>query len=199
MDLIRSSLRGEVLYNAELDTHLAHLTVGETLMFAARARSPRHAPEGFSRQKLDAMTRDVIMATFGLTHTANTLVGDDFVRGISGGERRRVSIAEAALTGAKCQFWDNSTRGLDSINAISFCHHLRVQADLLDVAAVVSLYQAPQAAYDVSPRGLAMIQPCLTASQLFDRVTVIYEGRQIYFGRVSEAKSYFEEMGFECK
>lgn len=181
-DNIRSSLRGEVLHNAELDTNLAHLTVGETITFAARARSPRHVPEGFSRQQLDAMTRDVIMATYGVTHTVNTLVEDDFVRGIGGEERRRVSIAEVALTGAKCQFWDNSTQGLDSINAITFCHHLRIQANLIDVASVVSLDQAPQAAYDVSSRRLAILWPCLTASQLFDRVTVIYEGRQIFFG-----------------
>lgn len=90
------------------------------------------------------------MAIFGLTHTYNTRVGDDFLRGVSGGERKRVSIAEAALTGAKFQCWDNSTRGLDSGNAINFCRHLHLQADLLDVTSVVSLYQAPQAAYDVS-------------------------------------------------
>ncbi|KKZ67843.1 ATP-binding cassette, subfamily G (WHITE), member 2, PDR [[Emmonsia] crescens] len=178
---IRSSLRGDILYNAELDTHLAPLTVNETLTFASRARSPRHVPGGVSRAQLDTIRRDVIMAIFGLTHTYNTRVGDDFVRGVSGGERKRVSIAEAALTGAKFQCWDNSTRGLDSGNAINFCRHLRLQADLLDVTSVVSLYQAPQAAYD-----------------LFNRVTVIYEGRQIYFGRTTDAKAYFEELGFYC-
>lgn len=96
------------------------------------------------------MMRDVMMAIFGLTHTTDTRVGDDFIRGISGGERKRVSIAEAALTMAKFQCWDNSTRGLDSANAINFCKHLRLQADLLGVAAAVAIYQAPQSAYDVS-------------------------------------------------
>jgi ABC-type multidrug transport system ATPase subunit len=91
-----------------------------------------------------------MMAIFGLTHTINTRVGDNSVRGVSGGERKRVSIAEAALTGAKFQCWDNSTRGLDSANAINFCRNLRLQADLLGVASVVTLYQAPQSAYDVS-------------------------------------------------
>jgi ABC-type multidrug transport system ATPase subunit len=146
---IRSSLRGDVLYNAELDNHLAHLTVGETLTFAARARSVQHVPGGFRRQIFDTIRRDVMMAIFGLTHTINTRVGDSFVRGVSGGERKRVSIAEAALTGAKFQCWDNSTRGLDSANAINFCRNLRLQADLLGVASVVTLYQAPQSAYDV--------------------------------------------------
>lgn len=89
------------------------------------------------------------MAVFGISHTAKTRVGDDFVRGVSGGERKRVSIAEAALTGARLQCWDNSTRGLDSGNAINFCQSLRAQADYLDVAAMVAIYQAPQSAYEV--------------------------------------------------
>ncbi|CRK08937.1 hypothetical protein BN1708_009846 [Verticillium longisporum] len=178
---IRSSLRGDVLYNAEVDTHLAHLTVGETLSFAARARSVRNVPSGLSRAQADGMIRDVIMAVFGIGHTINTRVGNDFVRGVSGGERKRVSIAEAALTGAKFQCWDNSTRGLDSANAVTFCRNLRVQSDLLGVAAAVAIYQAPQSAYD-----------------LFHRVTVLYEGRQFFYGKIEEAKSYFEDLGFEC-
>jgi ABC-type multidrug transport system ATPase subunit len=126
--------------------------------------------------------RDVMMSIFGLSHTANTRVGDDFVRGVSGGERKRVSIAEAALSEAKLQCWDNSTRGLDSANAINFCRNLRIQADLLGVVSAVALYQAPQAAYE-----------------LFDRVILLYEGREIFFGGTSEAKAYFEGLGFECK
>jgi ABC-type Na+ transport system ATPase subunit NatA len=51
------------------------------------------------------------MAMFGISHTANTRVGNDFVRGVSGGERKRVTIAEATLSFAPLQCWDNSTRG----------------------------------------------------------------------------------------
>lgn len=58
--------------------------------------------------------RDVVMAVFGLSHTVNTKVGSDFVRGVSGGERKRVSIAEMALAGSPLCCWDNATRGLDS-------------------------------------------------------------------------------------
>lgn len=99
------------------------------------------------------MMRDVVMAMFGIGHTMDTRVGDDFVRGVSGGERKRVSIAEAALSGAKLQCWDNTTRGLDSGNAVNFCKTLRLQADLLGVAGAVAIYQAPQSAYEVSKRG----------------------------------------------
>ncbi|OLN81879.1 ABC transporter CDR4-like protein 2 [Colletotrichum chlorophyti] len=173
--------RGDVLYNAQVDVHLPPLTVDDTLQFAAMARVPNKVPGGFSKAEFARAYRNAIMAIFGITHTMNTKVGDDFVRGVSGGERKRVSIAEAALTGAKFQCWDNSTRGLDSRNAISFCKMLRAQADLMNIAAVVAIYQGPQSAYDT-----------------FDKVSVLYEGRQIYLGSAKKAKAYFENLGFEC-
>jgi hypothetical protein len=49
----------------------------------------------------------VIIALFGLTHTGDTKVGDDFVRGVSGGERKRVSLAEMVLAGSPFAAWDN--------------------------------------------------------------------------------------------
>lgn len=55
---------------------------------------------------------------FNIQHTANTLVGDAFIRGVSGGERKRVSIAEMMATRAHVTCWDNSTRGLDASTAV---------------------------------------------------------------------------------
>lgn len=121
------------------------------------------------------------MAMFGISHTVNTRVGNEYIRGVSGGERKRVTISEAALSGAPLQCWDNSTRGLDSANAVEFCKTLRLQSSLFNNTAVVSIYQAPQSAYDV-----------------FDKVTVLYEGRQIFFGKIDDAKQYFVDLGFEC-
>jgi ATP-binding cassette subfamily G (WHITE) protein 2 (PDR) len=94
------------------------------------------------------------MAMFGISHTINTRVGDNFVRGVSGGERKRVSIAEAVLSNAPLQCWDNSTRGLDSANAIEFCKTLRIQAEVFGTTSCVALYQAPQQAFDVSTNTL---------------------------------------------
>lgn len=102
--------RGEAIYTAEVDVHFPMLSVGDTLTFAARARAPRMVPGGVSKTEWAQHMRDVVMATFGISHTVNTRVGNDFVRGVSGGERKRVSIAEAALSGAPLQAWDNSTR-----------------------------------------------------------------------------------------
>lgn len=178
---MHSRHRGEAIYTAEVDVHFPNMTVGDTLTFAACARQPRNIPEGVSRHQLAAHVRDVIMAMFGISHTINTRIGNEFIRGVSGGERKRVTISEATLSGAPIQCWDNSTRGLDSANAIEFCKTLRMQTELFGTTACVSIYQSPQSAYD-----------------LFDKATVLYQGRQIFFGRADHAKQYFINLGFEC-
>ncbi|BEJ15321.1 hypothetical protein CspHIS471_0410880 [Cutaneotrichosporon sp. HIS471] len=173
--------RGEAIYTAEVDVHFPKLVVGDTLDFAARARAPRNPPGGLSVGEYAKKMRDVVMAIFGISHTVNTMVGNDFIRGVSGGERKRVSIAEATLAAAPLQCWDNSTRGLDSANAIEFVKNLRMGAEFFGTTACVAIYQAPQAAYD-----------------LFDKVSVLYEGEQIFFGRCDKAKQFFVDMGFYC-
>jgi ATP-binding cassette subfamily G (WHITE) protein 2 (PDR) len=178
---MHSHHRGEAIYTAEVDVHFPQLTVGDTLTFAARARQPRNLPGGLNSKEFAGHLRDVVMAMFGISHTVNTVVGNEFIRGVSGGERKRVTISEAALSGAPLQCWDNSTRGLDSANAIEFCKTLRLQTELFGSTACVSIYQSPQSAYD-----------------LFDKAVVLYEGRQIFFGRADQARQYFINLGFEC-
>jgi len=143
------TFRGEVIYQAENDVHFPHLTVGQTLLFAALARTPQNRLPGVSRQRYAEHLRDVVMAVFGISHTINTKVGDDFVRGVSGGERKRVSIAEVTLNQSLIQCWDNSTRGLDSATALEFVRTLRLGTDLAGISAIVAMYQASQQAYDV--------------------------------------------------
>jgi ATP-binding cassette subfamily G (WHITE) protein 2 (PDR) len=178
---MHNDFRGEAIYTAEVDVHFPMLIVKDTLTFASRARVPRNPPGGVSKKAFADHLRDVVMAMFGISHTANTRVGNEFIRGVSGGERKRVTIAEAALSGAPLQCWDNSTRGLDSANAIEFCKTLRVSTDILGATACVSIYQSPQSAFDC-----------------FDKAIVLYEGRQIFFGKITEARQYFVDLGFYC-
>jgi ATP-binding cassette, subfamily G (WHITE), member 2, PDR len=180
METMHKDFRGECIYQAEVDVHFPQLTVGQTLKFAAEARAPRNRLPGVSREQYAEHMRDVIMAVFGLTHTVNTKVGNDFVRGVSGGERKRVSIAEAALGRSPLQCWDNSTRGLDSATALEFVKTLKISTSLSGATACVAIYQASQAIYDI-----------------FDKVVVLYEGRQIYFGNAIRAKQFFIDMGFD--
>ncbi|CZR65741.1 probable multidrug resistance protein CDR1 [Phialocephala subalpina] len=178
---MQNEFRGEAIYTAENDVHFPMLTVGQTLYFAARARAPREIPGGVSKDVYAQHMRDVVMATCGILHTLDTNVGNDFARGVSGGERKRVTIAEAMLSQAPLQCWDNSTRGLDAANAIEFARTLRMSTELTGAMACVSIYQASQTTYD-----------------LFDKILLLYEGRQIFFGKTTEAKQYFLDLGFDC-
>lgn len=149
-NMMHSSFRGEVIYQAETEVHFPQLTVGETLLFAALARTPKNRLPGVTRQRYAEHMKNVVMAMFGLSHTMNTKVGNDFIRGVSGGERKRVSIAEVMLSQSPLQCWDNSTRGLDSATALEFVRTIQLATNLGQTAAVVAIYQASQAAYDVS-------------------------------------------------
>ena len=140
--------KGEIVYNQEVDKHFPHLTVGQTLEFAARVRTPQNRSIT-SREEHAKHMAAVMMNIFGLSHTYNTKVGNDFVRGVSGGERKRVSIAEMALAGSPIAAWDNSTRGLDAATALEFTKSLRLSSNLAGTVQLVAVYQASQAIYDV--------------------------------------------------
>ncbi|KAF2123015.1 ABC-2 type transporter [Lophiotrema nucula] len=179
--MMMKEFKGEAIYNQEVDKHFPHLTVGQTLEFAAATRTPSHRIQNMSRPEFFRFVAKVVMAVVGLSHTYNTKVGNDFVRGVSGGERKRVSIAEMILAGSPFAAWDNSTRGLDSATAYKFVQTLRIASDLGGSAAAVAIYQASQSIYDE-----------------FDKATVLYEGRQIYFGPAEDAKAFFERQGWYC-
>ncbi|XDG06936.1 hypothetical protein ABKA04_006551 [Annulohypoxylon sp. FPYF3050] len=180
-DKMVNEFKGEMTYNQEVDKHFPHLTVGQTLEFAAACRTPSTRINGMSRNEFCQHVARIVMAVCGLSHTYDTRVGNDFIRGVSGGERKRVSIAEMMLAGSSISAWDNSTRGLDSATALKFCQSLRLASDIGGSANAVAIYQASQAIYEE-----------------FDRVTVLYDGRQIYFGPASEAKDFFERQGWYC-
>ncbi|GAA5913660.1 hypothetical protein JCM5296_007276 [Sporobolomyces johnsonii] len=171
---------GDVAYLPEDDHHLPHLTVGETLTFAASTRAPAKGGRLGSRQESIEGRRDVLMSLLGLKHTFNTKVGNDIVRGVSGGERKRVSIAELMTTGCKIGCHDNSTRGLDASTALEYTRALRIATDVVNFATILSIYQAGEQIF-----------------QLFDKICVIYDGRMVYFGPMGEAVEYFKGLGFE--
>lgn len=178
---IKKHYRGEIVYNAETDIHFPHLTVWQTLSLAAKFRTPQNRIPQVTREQYANALTEVYMATYGLSHTKDTKVGNSLVRGVSGGERKRVSIAEVSLSGARLQCWDNATRGLDAATALEFIRALKTSAEVLDTTALIAIYQCSQDAYD-----------------LFDKVSVLYEGHQIFFGRADEAKEYFVRMGWDC-
>lgn len=178
---IAKRFRGDVVYNPEVDIHFPHLSVEQTLSFAAKTHTPRNRGDGVTREQFVEKMVLLLATVFGLRHTLKTKVGNDFVRGVSGGERKRVSIAESLATRASVGFWDNSTRGLDASTSLEFAQALRVATNLVRNVAVVAIYQAGE-----------------NLTNVFDKVTVLYLGHQIYYGTLTEAKPYFENMGFVC-
>src|SRR3569833_3412460 len=83
--------RGEAIYTAEVDVHFHQLTVNETHNKTEHTRTPHQQPENEPKSVLANHLRDVVMAMFDISHTINTRVGNEYVRGVSGGERKRVS------------------------------------------------------------------------------------------------------------
>lgn len=178
---MRQQSRGEYTYVSESDIHFPHLTVCQTLKFAAQARSlpnlgPQHERCFAAMQSVETIAR-----ALNLDHALNTKVGGAHIRGISGGERKRTSIAEVLVGNTRLQCWDNSTRGLDSANALRLIEFLRSIAQEAQVVVVATLYQASEDIYSC-----------------FDKVALLYEGREIFFGPANAAGPYFTSLGFAC-
>jgi ABC-type multidrug transport system ATPase subunit len=93
-----------------------------------------------SSREYDAQAREMLLKMLNISHVSETLVGDEFVRGVSGGERKRVSIAEMMSTRAPVQCWDNPTRGLDASTAFDFVKSLRIMTDVFGQTIFVTLY-----------------------------------------------------------
>ncbi|KAF2448646.1 ABC transporter CDR4 [Karstenula rhodostoma CBS 690.94] len=178
-DFFEKRYRGEAVYCEEEENHHPTLTVGQTLDFALETKVPGKRPAGVSRKDFKERVIDLMLKMFNIEHTRNTIVGNPFVRGVSGGERKRVSIAETMITGASVVSWDNSTRGLDASTAVDYARSLRVLTNIYKTTTFVSLYQASENIYKV-----------------FDKVLVIDSGRQVYFGPTKDARAYFEGLGF---
>ncbi|KAL9019649.1 MAG: hypothetical protein Q9185_003114 [Variospora sp. 1 TL-2023] len=174
--------QGEAVYNIEDDIHHPTLTVGQTLGFALDVKTPGKRPRGWTKQEFKNEVLDLLLKMFNIEHTRNTIVGNQYTRGVSGGERKRVSIAEMMIASACIAAWDNSTRGLDASTALDYAKSLRVLTNVYHMTTFVSLYQASETIY----------------SQ-FDKVMVIDEGREVYFGPAKEARAYFESVGFKEK
>lgn len=106
---------------------------------------PANRPDGndeFStREQFIQRTIDMLLKIFSIEHTRNTPVGSEMVPGCSGGERKRVSIAEVLCTDAALSCWDGSSRGLDSSTATEFIRSLRVMTDVSGRTTVATLYQ----------------------------------------------------------
>lgn len=102
---VAAHYRGDIVYCPEDDVHFPTLTVGQTLNFAMKTRTPQSRPN-VSRPAFREFFRNVLQTVFGLSHVKDTPVGDAAIRGVSGGEKKRVSIAEALAMRCIIGSWD---------------------------------------------------------------------------------------------
>lgn len=157
------------------------MTVCNTLDFALKLRKPAKDaknPAAFAQD-----LRGKLLDAFGISHTIKTIVGNAFVRGVSGGERKRVSLAEVLATNPAVACWDQPNRGLDSSSALGFFRLLKAISRKTGMTNIVTMYQAAESMY----------QEC------FDRVLVLYQGRMIFYGRAEHARQYFIDLGYLCE
>lgn len=174
---------GSIVINTEEELFYPTLTVGQTMDFATRLNVPNTLPkDAKDEQEYRARFKKFLLDSMGIAHTEDTKVGDAFVRGVSGGERKRVSIIETMAARSSVVCWDNSTRGLDASTALEYIRAIRCLTDTMGLATVVTLYQAGNGIFD-----------------LFDKVLVLDEGKQVFYGPSEEALPFMEAQGFVCR
>lgn len=158
------------------DVILDTMTVREAITMSATLR----LPEIVSRQERQQRTEELIKI-LNLESCADTLVGNTIKKGISGGERKRTSIAMELITNPPVLFLDEPTSGLDTQNAYS----------------VVKILQ--ELAHEHGRTVIATIhQPSSQIFHMFDDLLLMAQGQVLYYGSASEAVKYFAERGFVC-
>nr|XP_054773565.1 broad substrate specificity ATP-binding cassette transporter ABCG2-like [Lytechinus pictus] len=187
----KEGVRGEVLINGndiprnfkccsgyvvQDDVVMGTLTVRENLAFSAALRLPSTVSQKEKKERVDETITEL-----GLEDCKDTKVGTMFIRGVSGGERKRTNIGMELVIGPTVLFLDEPTTGLDANTAYTVMSRLAV----------------------LSKRGRAIIfsihQPRFTIFQLFDTLHLLSKGETVYHGSADDSIDYFSSIGLECE
>ncbi|CAL5206363.1 unnamed protein product [Lathyrus oleraceus] len=194
-------------YISQHDNHIGEMTVRETLAFSARCQGVGHnydmLTELLRREKeakikpdpdIDAYMKaaalegqqasvvtDYILKILGLEICADIMVGDGMIRGISGGQRKRVTTGEMLVGPVRVLFMDEISTGLDSSTTFQIISSIRQSIHILNGTALVSL-----------------LQPAPETYELFDDIILLTDGQIVYQGPRENVLEFFESMGFKC-
>lgn len=194
-------------YISQHDLHYGEMTVRETLDFSGRclgvgtryemlaelSRREREAgikpdPEIDAFMKATALSgqetslvTDYVLKILGMDICADIMVGDEMRRGISGGQKKRLTTGEMLVGPAKALFMDEISTGLDSSTTFQICKFMRQMVHIMDVTMIISLLQPAPETYD-----------------LFDDIILLSEGQVVYQGPRENVLEFFEHMGFKC-
>ncbi|XP_042431162.1 ABC transporter G family member 39-like [Zingiber officinale] len=193
-------------YIGQHDLHIGEMTVRETLAFSARcqgvgtrydmltelSRREKEANikpdpdidvymKAISVEGQESVVTDYILKILGLEICADTMVGDSMIRGISGGQKKRVTTGEMLVGPAKALFMDEISTGLDSSTTYQIVNSLRQSVHILGGTALI-----------------ALLQPAPETFELFDDIVLLSEGQIVYQGPREFVLDFFEAMGFKC-
>ncbi|EEY59961.1 ATP-binding Cassette (ABC) Superfamily [Phytophthora infestans T30-4] len=124
---------------------------------------------------------DITVKKLGLDNCKDTVVGNAMLRGVSGGERKRVTTGEMTVAWKRLQLLDEISTGLDSAATYDICKSMKSAARNFNSTVVISL-----------------LQPSPEVFELFDDVLLLNEGSIMFHGKREDAVPYFERMGFHC-
>ncbi|XP_026214863.1 broad substrate specificity ATP-binding cassette transporter ABCG2b [Anabas testudineus] len=172
---VTSELRLSSAYVVQDDILMGTLTVKENLLFSANLRlNPKLYTTTDKHSRVAAIIQDL-----GLADCANTKIGTEFLRGVSGGERKRCSIGMELITSPSLLFLDEPTTGLDSNTA----------------NCIINLL------HKLSRRGKTVIfsihQPRYSIFKQFDHLTLMHKGEVVYAGAADYALDYFTNLGYQ--
>ncbi|XP_010473961.1 PREDICTED: ABC transporter G family member 31-like [Camelina sativa] len=193
-------------YISQTDNHIAELTVRETLDFAARCQGANEGFAGYMKDltrlekergirpssEIDAFMKaasvkgekhsvstDYVLRVLGLDVCSDTIVGNDMMRGVSGGQRKRVTTGEMTVGPRKTLFMDEISTGLDSSTTFQIVKCIRNFVHLMDATVL-----------------MALLQPAPETFDLFDDLILLSEGYMVYQGPRQEVVGFFESLGF---
>ena len=158
------------------DILMGSLTVKETLIYTAFLRLPTSMSSEQKKYRVSQVMKDL-----GIDHLSDRLVGMPGSRGISGGEKRRLTIAQELVTRPPIIFLDEPTSGLDSSTALSLMRNLFHLTRRYNTTIVLTIHQ-----------------PRSNIFNMLDNVVLLGFGYQLYFGPSSSAQEYFAELGYSC-
>lgn len=171
----REMMQQQCSYVIQADRLLPNLTVRETLTYTAYLKLPGYTSRTRLKEKVDS-----VITRMGLRTVADSRVGGAVVRGISGGEKRRVTIAIQLLKDPDILLLDEPTTGLDSFTARHLVQNLQ---ELAQQGRIVIL---------------SIHQPRSDIAHLLDQTALMCQGHVVYFGPTSRLVPYFTKLGYPC-
>jgi ABC-type multidrug transport system ATPase subunit len=163
-------------YVAQHDYLMPYLTVRETLRYAAALRMPAGTPVSVQHERVEQ-----VILELGLKECADTRIGDDVFRGISGGEKRRTSVGLQLINDPRVLLCDEPTSSLDAFSAYNVIELLSRIAKTRNRSIFVTIHQ-----------------PRSDIFELFDDIWVLAKGHLVYAGPAVQMVPYFANLGLPC-